>query len=174
MRIHRQSEMTGHGGVSLHTLENVDQFPPLIGYGMPTRFPFSPCGRHSHIRVQASAAVLALAIHGFAWEPPSSGWSRFGSVRVVSNIPAVQAVQVEYFDRPKIIVSKNQIVVPPENDVFDIFEGIGCQLRFQILNWMKRADPCFGVCRNSAWSPSYDFFFPEIAKIWTTPSTGYY
>ena len=87
---------------------------------------------------------------------------------------AVQAVQVEHFDRPKIIVSKNQIVVPPENDVFDIFEGIGCQLRFQILNWMKRADPCFGLCRNSAWSPSYEFVFPEIAKIWTTPSTGYY
>ena len=78
---------------------------------------------------------------------------------------AVQAVQVEYFDRPKIIVSKNQIVVPPANDVFDIFEGIGCQLRVQILNWMKRADPCFGACRNSAWSPSYEKFIPEIAKI---------
>ena len=69
-----------------------------------------------------------------------------------------------------MIVSKNQIVVPPENDVFDIFEGIGCQLRFQILIRMKRADPCFGVCPNSAWSPSS----LEIAKIWTTSSTGYY
>ena len=65
-------------------------------------------------------------------------------------------VQVEYFDRPKIIVSKSQIVVPPENVVFDIFEGIGCRLQFQNLIRMKRADPCFGVCRNSAWSPSYD------------------
>ena len=87
---------------------------------------------------------------------------------------AVQAVQVEYFDRPEIIVSKNQIVVLPENDVFDISEGIGCQLRLQILDWMERADPCFGVCRNSAGSPSYDFFLLEGAKIWTTPSTGYY
>ena len=87
---------------------------------------------------------------------------------------AVQAGQVEYFDSPKIIVSRNQIVVPPENCVFDIFEGIGCQLRFQILNWMKRADPSFGVCRNSARNRSYNFFCPDIVKIWTTPSTGYY
>ena len=111
------------------------------------------------------------------------GSGRFGSCQIfrrfrrfrrsVSGGSAVQAVQVEYFDRPKIIVSKNQIVVPPENVIFYIFEGIGCQLRFQILNWMKRADPCFGICRNSALSPSY-FFLMEIAKIWTTPSTGYY
>ena len=63
-----------------------------------------------------------------------------------------------------IILSKNQIVVPAENDVFDIFEGFGCQLRLQIFNWMKRADPCFGVCRNSAWSPSYYFFFQKLLK----------
>ena len=99
------------------------------------------------------------------------GSGRFGSCQIfrrfgrfkrfrrsVSGGSAVQAVQVEYFDRPKIIVSKSQIVEPLENNVFDIFEGIGCQLRFQILNWMKRADPCFGVCPNSAWSPSYDKF----------------
>ena len=73
-------------------------------------------------------------------------------------VRAVQAVHVEYFDRTKVIVSKNQIVVPPGNNVFDIFEGIGCQLRFQILIRMKRADPCFGVCSNSAWSPSYEKF----------------
>ena len=103
------------------------------------------------------------------------GSGRFGSCqmfprfrrfrRSVSVGSAVQAVQVEFFDRPKIIMSKSQIVVSPENDVFDIFEGIGCQLRFQILNWMKRADRCFGVCPNSAWNPSYEFFFLEIAKI---------
>ena len=78
---------------------------------------------------------------------------------------AVQAVQVENFDRPKVIVSKNQIVVTPKNVVFDIFEGIACQLRFQFFIRMKRADPCFGVCLNSAWSPSYETFIPEIAKI---------
>ena len=33
----------------------------------------------------------------------------------------------------KIIVSKNQIVVPPENDFFQVFKGIGPQLQFQIL-----------------------------------------
>ena len=127
-------------------------------------------------------------LHGTQPSSPISqdgrGSGQFGSCQVfrrfrrfrrsVSGGSATQPVQVEYFDRPKIIVSKDQIVVPPENDVFDIFEGIGCQLRFQILNWMKRADPCFGVCRNSAWSPSCEKNILKIAKIWTTPSTGYY
>ena len=65
----------------------------------------------------------------------------------------------------KTIVPKNQIVVPSEKYIFEIFEGIGPQLRFQILSWTKRADPSLGVCPNSAWSPSYEKFIPESAKI---------
>ena len=41
-------------------------------------------------------------------------------------------------------MSKSQIVVPLENGVFHIFEGIVCQLRFQILVRMKRADRVSG------------------------------
>ena len=87
-----------------------------------------------------------------------------GPCQAVRAGQAVQAVHVEYFDRTKVIVSKNQIVVPPGNNVFDIFEGIGCQLRFQILNWMRRADPCFGVCRNSAWRRAMKELFRKLLK----------
>ena len=66
------------------------------------------------------------------------------------------AARICVYANQGIIVSKNQIIVPPENDVFDSSKGIGCQLRFQIIIRMKRADPCFGVCPNSAWSPSYE------------------
>ena len=69
-------------------------------------------------------------------------------------------------------MSKKQIVVPTEKYIFTIFEGIGPQLLFQILSWTKRADPCLGVCPNSAWSPSYKKIVLEIAEIWTTTVDG--
>ena len=55
-------------------------------------------------------------------------------------------------------VTENQIVVPPAKYMFKIFEGIGLHNQFQILSWTKRANPCLGVCPNSAWIPRYDFF----------------
>ena len=72
----------------------------------------------------------------------------------------------------KMIASKSQIVVPSEKCNFNIFKGIGLQLRVQILAESKRADPCFGVCPTSAWSPSYDKKIGEIAKFWITPVDG--
>ena len=47
---------------------------------------------------------------------------------------AVEEAQVEYFDRPKIIVSKNQIVVPPKM-TFLIFSkelGVNSDSKFLI------------------------------------------
>ena len=64
----------------------------------------------------------------------------------------------------KLSCRKKQIVVPHWKITFSFFEGIGPQLQFQILAESKRADPCFGVCPNSAWSPSYDFFSRKLLK----------
>ena len=50
--------------------------------------------------------------------------------------------------------------------------GVGGPTRSPIR--MKRADPSFGVCPNSAWSPSYEQIISKIGKTWTIPSTGYY
>ena len=72
----------------------------------------------------------------------------------------------------KLSSRKKQIVVPPEKYIFTIFEGIGPQLRSQILNWTKWVGVGLGVCPKSAWSPSYEIFVLEIAKIWTTPVDG--
>ena len=52
--------------------------------------------------------------------------------------------------------------------------GVGLmQLVIKILlNWhirLSQKAPIVGHVTNSVWSPSYDIFFLEIAKIWTTP-----
>ena len=95
--------------------------------------------------------------------------------------PAQTAGEIKFIvlENPK--TTKKTLPTPKNPDcstlrkyIFELVEGIGPQLRFQILSWTKRADPSPGVCPNSAWSPSYEKFIPEIAKIWTTPSTGYY
>ena len=69
----------------------------------------------------------------------------------------------------KIDASKKTKLCYPRRYSFWKFEGIGPWVRFQIFCWSKLVGVAPGVYPKSVWSLSYDIFFPEIAKIWTTP-----
>ena len=72
-------------------------------------------------------------------------------------------------DKKNNRVEKKQIVVPLENDVFQIFKELGPQIRFQMLSLTILVGVGSGVWPKSAWSPSYEKIILEIAQIWTTP-----
>ena len=58
----------------------------------------------------------------------------------------------------------------PQNDVFQIFEGLGPQIRSQMLSLAICVGVGSRVWPKSAWSPSYEKKVPEKPENWTTPS----
>ena len=53
-----------------------------------------------------------------------------------------------------------------------IFNGIRLQLQFHFVAQVKRADPCPGVCPNSAWRSRSKKQKTEFAKVRTTRFHG--
>ena len=53
----------------------------------------------------------------------------------------------------KIVSDKK---APPENAVFQIFDGLGPQILFQMLSLMICVGVASGVWPKSAWGPSYE------------------
>ena len=56
----------------------------------------------------------------------------------------------------KVSRRKKLIVAPPENAVFQIFDGLGPQILFQMLSLMICVGVASGVWPQSAWGPSYE------------------